>query len=112
MTGENDPIPPVVGSAEPRRIGLAPRKPPAARAETSLLAEPTFEECHTEYVRYQDDRAAGRIALRDIPEGEYVAYYAGHIVDHSSDPTALRTQVAATLGVHPARVVVDYPWAW
>jgi hypothetical protein len=84
--------------------------PPAARAH--LLAEPTFEECVAEYTRYFDDRNSGRISVRVAPEGHHVAYFAGKIHDHDADATALRARVAAALGIHPALLVVDYPWMW
>lgn len=76
------------------------------------LAEPVSEECAEEYARYFADREAGRVAVEAFPEGHYVAYHAGQIHDHDADPTALRARVAARLGVHPARIVVDYPWQW
>lgn len=75
-------------------------------------AVPTFEECVEEYQRYFDDRNAGRISHVGIPEGHHVAYYGGKIHGHDEDPTALRERVAAALRVHPARVVVHYPWWW
>jgi hypothetical protein len=84
--------------------------PPAQGA--GLLAEPTFEECVAEYTRYFDDRNSGKISVRTAPEGHYVAYFAGKIHDHDADATALRARVAAVLGIHPALLVVDYPWMW
>jgi hypothetical protein len=76
----------------------------------SAAAEPTFEECQAEWLRYTGDRTAGRVSLGGVPEGHHVAYYAGRLRDHDADPTALRARVAAALGVHPARLVVDYPF--
>ena len=84
--------------------------PPAPRAD--LLVEPTFEECIAEYTRYFDDRSSGQISVRVVPEGHYVAYFAGTIHDHDSDATALRARVATALGIHPALLVVDYPGMW
>jgi hypothetical protein len=87
--------------------------PPAPSNPTvDLLTEPTFEECVLEYTRYFEDRDANRISVRVAPEGHHVAYFAGAIHDHDADPAALRSRVAAALGVHPARIVVDYPWMW
>ncbi len=81
-------------------------------ATDDLLAEPTFEECVEEYTRYFKDRDAGLIAIPDAYDGQHVAYFARQIHGHDADPTALRARVAAALCVHPARIVVNYPWAW
>ena len=91
-----------------------PAPAPAANGPPppDLLAEPTFEECHAECLRYYEDRKAGRVSMRDVPEGHHVAYYAGRIVDHDADYTALRERAGAALGIHPARLVIDYPWMW
>jgi hypothetical protein len=95
---------------------LTPPADPTPAANGSqppdLLAEPTFEECVEEGNRYHDDKKAGKFNGWDVPEGHYVAYYAGKIHDHDTDPIALQKRVAAALGVHPARVHVDYPWMW
>ena len=97
--------------AEPAPPATDPNAAAPPTAPVDLLAEPTFEECVAEYTRYFDDRSAGRISVRIAPEGHYVAYFAGRIHDHDADPTALRVRVAAALGIHPALLVVDYPWA-
>jgi hypothetical protein len=101
--------------SDPNAPALDPAATPTAPVTApvvDLLAEPTFEECVTEYARYFEDREAKRISVRVAPEGHHVAYYAGQILDHDADPTALRARVAAALHVHPARIVVDYPWMW
>lgn len=91
-----------------------PTPPSAANGQHSLdlLAEPTFEECVEEGNRYHDEKKAGRFNTCDIPEGHYVAYYGGKIHDHDADPIALQERVAAALGLHPARVYINYPWMW
>jgi hypothetical protein len=86
--------------------------PEGGNSAVDLLSEPMFEECVLEYTRYFEDRDANRISVRAAPEGHHVAYFAGTIHDHDADPTALRSRVAATLRVHPARIVIDYPWMW
>jgi hypothetical protein len=88
--------------------------PPAAGGPQppDLLAEPTFEECIEEWNRYNEDRKAGRVSVRVAPDGHYVAYFGGKIHDHDADGFALQNRVAAALGIHPARVVIDYPWMW
>src|SRR5436305_1408280 len=88
--------------------------PPAANGQQppDLLAEPAFEECHAEWIRYHEDRNAGRVSVRVAPDGHYVAYFGGKIHDHDADYIALRDRVAAALRVHPARLVIDYPWMW
>lgn len=75
-------------------------------------AVPTFEECAEEYQRYFDDSKAGLVSHQGIPEGHHVAYYGGKIHGDDKDPLALRARVATKLGVHPARIVVHYPWWW
>lgn len=88
--------------------------PPAANGQPSpdLLAEPTFEECIEEWNRYLADREAKRISVRVAPEGHHIAYFGGRIVDHDADYTALLARASAALGIHPARIVMDYPWMW
>ena len=86
---------------------FAPESPP-----TDLMAEPAFEECVAHHSRYFDDTAAGRLSLRGVPHGHYIAYHDGLIHDHDADPVALLNRVAARLGVHPARVLIHYPWMW
>lgn len=100
------PADPTLPAVDPTVANGAPAAPP------KLLAEPTFEECVAEYTRYFDDRNAGKISVRVAPEGHYVAYFAGKIHDHDADATALRARVASALGIHPALLVVDYPWMW
>ena len=100
--------------ADPHTPALDPTAangPPAAPTPDPL-AEPTFEECIEEWNRYYDDRKAGKVSVRVAPDGHHVAYYAGRIHDHDADPNAHRTRVAAALGVHPAILVIDYPWMW
>lgn len=76
------------------------------------LTEPTFEECHAEFIRYFDDLKAGRLNFDGVPEGHHVAYLGGRIVDHDADYMTLVNRAAAAQGVHPARLSVHYPWAW
>jgi hypothetical protein len=77
----------------------------------SLLDEPTFEECHAEWIRFDDLRKAG---LKIDPDGthpyQFVAFYDELIRGYDKDPGVLRERVAAEVGVHPARLVIDYPW--
>lgn len=87
---------------------VAPSTPPAV----DLLAEPTFEECIEEWDRYNEEKKAGRFNGWNVPEGQHIAYFAGKVHDHDADPLVLRERVAAALGVHPARLVIDYPWMW
>ena len=86
-----------------------PAPPPTA----SPLDEPTFEECIAEWLRYDQARKDG---MRIDPDGthlrEYVAFYDGRIVGYGKDYLELKERVAAELGVHPARPVIDYPWMW
>jgi hypothetical protein len=93
-----------------------PATPPNANGTPApavdLLAEPTDEECTEQWNRYYDDVKAGRIDLRGIPEGHYIAYYNGRIHGHDPDSIALQRRVAAALGVHWARVFIHYPWMW
>lgn len=96
--------------ADPTTPALDPAVGPTPVVD--LLVEPTFEECVAEYTRYFADRAAGRVSIQVAPEGYYVAYFGGQIHDHDADPTALRARMAAALHIHPALLVVDYPWAW
>jgi len=99
--------------AEPTTPILDPNATvPSPSSTIDLLAEPTFEECVEEWNRYIEDRDAKRITLRDLPEGHHLAYYGGQIHDHDTDRNALQNRVAEALGVHWARVVIDYPWMW
>jgi hypothetical protein len=93
-----DPTSPILVKSEP---SLKPN---------GLLAEPAFEECHAEWIRYHQDRLAGRLDFRDIPDGHHIAYYAARIVDHDSDFILLQRRAASSLDIHPARFVIDYPW--
>jgi hypothetical protein len=95
-------------AAEPDSGQPPPGGPPAP----DLLAEPTFEECVEEGNRFFDELKAGKFNGWDVPEGHYVAYYAGKVHGHDTDPIALQRRVAAALGVHWARVVIHYPWMW
>ena len=101
MTPTNHASPAEATSAPPDANWHAPPSP---------LDEPPFEECHAEYLRYYEDSRAGRLDLTGIPDGHYLAYYGGRIHDHDTDSIALQHRVAAALGVHWARVVIDYPW--
>lgn len=60
----------------------------SGRQFPSLLSEPSFDECIEQGNCYRDDRAAGRIDLRNIPEEHFIAYYGGRVLDHDLDPTA------------------------
>jgi hypothetical protein len=55
---------------------------------------------------------AGRLSLEGIPEGRHVAYYAGRILHHDANYKTLSERAAVKAGVHWARLVIDYPWAW
>jgi hypothetical protein len=96
--------------ADPTTPALSPSH--TATSSLGLLAEPAFEECHAEWIRYHEDKMAGRLPLKDLPQGHYLAYFAGRLVDHDSDMILLTERAAASLGIHPARLVVDYPWMW
>lgn len=102
MTPTDPAAPPLDSAAVPTPVGPS----------VDPLAEPTFEECVEERNRYTDDLNAGRLDFTGIPDGHHVAYYAGQVLDHDADPVALRDRVAAALGVHWARPVIDYPWMW
>jgi hypothetical protein len=86
---------------------------PAPPPTGSPLDEPTFEECIEEFNRYHEAQKAG---LKIDPDGthpnQFVAFYDGRIVGYSPDPTALREETARALGVHPARLLIEYPWMW
>lgn len=86
---------------------------PAPPPTGSPLDEPTFEECIAEWNRYDEARKAG---MKTDPDGthsyQFVAFYDGRIVGYDKDQLALRERVATELGVHPARLVIAYPWAW
>lgn len=88
--------------------------PPAANGPPlpDLLAEPTFEECQAEWIRFYDELKAGKFNDYEVPEGHFFAYYAGKIHDHDADPIALQNRVAAALGMHPARLVIRYSGIW
>jgi hypothetical protein len=77
----------------------------------SPLDEPTFEECVAEWNRYDEAKKAG---MKTDPDGthpyQFVAFHDGRIWGYDKDPAALRERVAAELQVHPARLVIDYPW--
>lgn len=83
--------------------GTPSQAPPAPHP----LDEPTFEECHAEWVRYYD-APAGVIDPGLKHSDEFVAFYDGQAVDYGPDPTELRSRAAAMLGVHPARLVIAY----
>lgn len=87
----------------------APAPPPSG----SPLDEPTFEECIAEWNSYDDARKAG---MKIDPDGthpyRFVAFYGGRIHGYDKDPAELRDRVAAELGIHPARLVIHYPWEW
>lgn len=96
---------------------LAP--PPAADsaeapspARPDLLAEPAFEEVQAEWIRFSEEFKAGKFNGEEWPEGHYIAYYGGKVHGHDADMIALQHRVAEALGVHWARLVIDYPWMW
>lgn len=89
-----------------------PQAASAGAPVVDLLLEPTEIECLEEWVRYHDDRKAGRLSFEGIPEGHSVAYFGGRIIDHDADYMTLCDRAAAKAGVHWARLVVDYPWMW
>lgn len=81
-------------------------------AVPDLLAEPTWEEIIVEGNHYSDDLKAGRLDFTGIPEGHYFAYYGGRVRGHDADGWALQHRAAAELGVHWARVIIDYYGEW
>ena len=74
--------------------------------EAGLLAEPTFEECQGEFCRFMEDQSS--LDLGNKYPDEFVAYSGARIVDHDRDPTALRARAAASLEVHPARLILYF----
>lgn len=87
--------------------------PHPAAPTVDLLAEPTFEESHAQWLRYHDDARAGRLNGINIPPDNYYAYYEGRIVDHDPDFNVLLHRAAAKIGVHWARLYIGYcgePW--
>ena len=98
----NAPTPTV---APPGTNEVAPLVPPPS--SPNPLDEPTFEECHAEWVRYFDT-PAGVIDPGSKHSDEFVAFYDGKAVDYDPDPTELRDRAASTLSVHPARLVIAY----
>jgi hypothetical protein len=87
---------------------LAPAPPPAG----SPLDEPTFEECHAEFNRYHEAYKAGVVDPDNVHAGQFVAFYDGRVIGYGTDPTALRRDMSAVLGVHPARLMVEYLYVW
>ncbi len=85
---------------------LADTAPPLPAAP-SPLDEPTFEECHAEWVRFYD-APPGLVDPKFEHSDEYVAFYDGRAVAYDPDPTELLNRAAADLGVHPARLVIAY----
>ena len=75
--------------------------------EIDLLSEPTFEECHGEFCRFMEDHASLDLGNK-YPE-RFVAYYGGRIVgEDPDDPNALRERAAASLEIHPARIITYF----
>jgi hypothetical protein len=85
-----------------------PTMAPPGSPAVDLLSEPTFEECIEEWNRYHEDVMAGRFNGASIPPNCYFAYYGGRIIDHDPDFIALQHRAAAKIGVHWARLVIDY----
>ena len=81
-----------------------PAPPPAG----SPLDEPTFEECIAEFNRYHEAQKAGLIDPGNAHANQFVAFYDGRVIGYGSDGLSLRNEQAAALGVHPARLVVEY----
>ena len=75
--------------------------------EIDLLSEPTFEECHGEFCRFMEDKKT--FDLGNQYDRQFIAYYGGRIVGHDpDDPNALRERAAASLEIHPARIITYY----
>ena len=76
----------------------------------NLMDPPTWEEEHAAWVRYYHARQRGEIDLD--PDGqhadEWVAVYNGRVVGYGTSMTEVQNRAGAELGVHWARVVVDY----
>jgi len=85
---------------------------PPSNPTVDLLTEPTVEECIKEWNRYYEDRKAGRISVRVAPKGPPIVYFGGRIIDHDANYLALCSHGTVAVGVHPARLVIDYPWMW
>jgi hypothetical protein len=74
----------------------------------SLLDEPTFEECHAEFNRFHAATLAGQIDPDHTHDNQFVAFYDGRVVGYGPDRMTLRDEHAALLGIHPARLVVEF----
>ena len=86
---------------------------PSAGVVVDPLSEPTFEECIIAWNEYYADLKAGRFNNVKIPPNNYFAYYGGQIIDHDPNFITLQNRAAAKIGVHWARLVIDYsgePW--
>lgn len=86
-------------------VTAPPAGPPADAAR--WLQPPTFEEAHTEWMRYH------RTPIEVIdPErshyGQFVAFFDGKPWGYGPDPTALRERVLSALNVHPNWVLIEY----
>lgn len=86
----------------------APAPPPAG----SPLDEPTFEECHAEFNRFYEANRAGLIDPGNAHPNQFVAFYDGKVVGYGEDSLELRQRAAAELGVHPARLIVEFLQVW
>lgn len=82
----------------------APTPPPTG----SPLDEPTFEECHAEFNRFHAANRARLIDPDNTHANQFVAFYDGRVVGYGEDSLELRQRTATELGVHPARLVVEY----
>jgi hypothetical protein len=84
----------------------APPAEPAADANR-WLTPPTFEEAHTEWLRYHTTPVEV-IDPGCKHAGQYVAFFDGKPWGYDADPTALRERVRASLDAHPNWVVISY----
>lgn len=79
---------------------------------TDPTTEPTWEETHADWMRFYAAEKAGLIDPERQHTNQWVAFYDGRVVGYGDAGTPLQKRVAAELGVHWARVVVDYLGMW
>jgi len=75
------------------------------------LEEPAYDECQAEWWRFYQI-PQGQIDPGGKHVGQFVACFDGVIRGFDPSELALRTRVAAELGIHPARLVVSYRDCW
>ncbi len=85
----------------------APPRPAAPPSDARWLHPPTFEEAHTEWLRYH--RTPVGVIDPDLSHaGQFVAFFDGKPWGYDPDPTALRERVESALRVHPNWVQIEF----